>query len=461
MKELLFMFSKLKMKKMKIFICLILTTFILNLSGCSKDGGTIESKESIDPDPIKDGPVKVEVITDGGSPRIYRNGNPYFIKGAAYNNFLDQVDKYGGNSIRTYSINEETQVVLDSAQQYGLTVCLGIWIKRERDGFDYNDQEKVAEQLESIKADVLKYKDHPALLMWGIGNEADSKATNFKLYDAVGEISNMIHEVDPNHLTTTVLAGTKTDHIEEIIKRAPSLDVLSINTYSPIINSHNKIKQVGWTKPYLFTEWGPRGTWENPPSTSWGSLLEPTSTEKAQVYRDTYTNYIVANANKGCVGSYVFLWGFQNHGAVATWYGLFTRNKNPLGATHAMHYSWKGGFPSNRAPQVGSNDILLNGLTADQSVRVDVGQLNNASIKAIDFEGENLKYEWYIVKEGFVVDKDDESNGVLPGISGLFETNDEKNVRFTINQTGEYRLYAFVFDQEDNVASAVIPFLVE
>jgi hypothetical protein len=453
MKKLLFRFSKLKT-----FIYLILTSLILNFSGCSKD---VDAVASIDADSTTNGPVKVEVISDGENSRIYRNGEPYFIRGAAYNSFLDQVDKYGGNSIRTYSINEETQSVLDSAQHYGLTVCLGIWIKRERDGFDYDDQEKVDEQLEEVRADVLKYKDHPALLMWGIGNEADSKATNFKLYDAVGKISNMIHEVDPNHITTTVLAGTKTDHIKEIMERAPSLDVLSINTYASIINSHNKIKQVGWTKPYLFTEWGPRGTWENPPKTSWGGLIELTSTEKAKVYRDTHTNYIAANANKGCIGSYVFLWGFQNHGAVATWYGLFTRKKNPLGAADAMHYSWKGTFPSNRAPQIGHNDILLNRLTAEQSIRVKVGQTNNASIKALDFEGEDLKYEWHIVREGFVVDKNDQSNGVLPGITGFFETNDEKNVRFTINQTGEYRLYAFAIDKEGNAANAVIPFLVE
>lgn len=447
---------------MKIFSYIILIAFVFNVTACSNDSNKITPEEISGPDPIATGHVKVEVINEEGSnSRIYRNGKPYFIKGAAYNNFLDEVNKFGGNSIRTYSINEETQAVLDSAQQHGLTVCLGIWIKRERDGFDYDNQEKVDEQLESIRADVLKYKDHPALLMWAIGNEADSKATNFKLYDAVGEISNMIHEVDPNHITTTVLAGTKTDHIKEIMERAPSLDILSINTYAPIINSHKKIKDIGWTKPYLFTEWGTRGTWENPPKTSWGSLLELTSTEKAQVYRDTYTNYIAANANKGCVGSYVFLWGFQNHGAVATWYGLFTRKKDPLGATHAMHYSWKGFFPLNRAPQIEEDDILLNGLTAEQNVLVKIGEINDASIQALDFEGDELKYEWQIVREGFVVDKNDQSIGVLPGITGLFETNDKKNVRFTINETGKYRLYAFVFDEEGNAASAVIPFLVE
>lgn len=445
---------------MKIFLYLFFTICALKTTACSSDSAQEQIDVTEDDQPA-DGPAKVEVRNDGGNPRIYRNGEPYFIKGAAYNNFLDEVKNYGGNSIRTYSIDEDTQAVLDSAQQHGITVCLGIWIKRETDGFDYNDEAAVDEQFQTIKADVLKYKDHPALLMWAIGNEADSRATNFKLYDEVGEISDMIHEVDPNHLTTTVLAGTKTDHIKEIMERAPSLDVLSINTYAPIINSHKKIKEVGWQKPYLITEWGPRGTWENPPATSWGGLLEQTSTEKAEVYREVYNKHIIANANDGCAGAYVFLWGYQNHGEVATWYGLFTRKKHPLGTAHAMYYSWRGTFPSNRAPQVKGEDMLLNGLTADQSIKVKVGQENRSSIKAVDFEGENLTYEWQIVKEGFVMAKEDHTTDVLPGIDGLFVNNREQNVRFTMTQTGEYRLYVFVFDEKGNAASATIPFLVE
>ena len=31
----------------------------------------------------------------------------------------------------------------------------------------------VTAQLESFKNDILKYKDHPALLMWAVGNEVD------------------------------------------------------------------------------------------------------------------------------------------------------------------------------------------------------------------------------------------------------------------------------------------------
>lgn len=450
------------MKIIKLLNFLILASIAFQSTSCDSSNNSENQEQILEDESVNNGPSKVEVRNDDGTPRIYRNGEPYFVKGAAYNNYLNEVKKNGGNSIRTYSINEDTQAVLDSAQQNGLSVTLGIWIKRETDGFDYNNQDAVKEQFDKIKEDVLKYKDHPALLMWGIGNEADASLTNFKMYDAVGQISDMIHEVDPNHITTTVLAGTKTDHIKEIMKRAPSLDVLSINTYAAIVNTHKKIKEVGWEKPYLITEWGPRGTWSSlTPSTSWGSLLELSSTEKAKVYRDIYSNHILANANSGCSGSYVFLWGFQNHGAVATWYGLFTRKKNPFGAVHSMHYSWKGFFPSNRAPQIKSDEVMLNGLTADQNIKLSVGQKSNASVRAIDFEGDNLVYEWHIVREGFIVDRTDDSPGILPSLTGLFEKSDEKNAKFSVNYPGKYRLYAFVIDSSGNAASAVIPFLVE
>src|SRR5690606_40102511 len=59
-----------------------------------------------------------------------------------------------------------------------LTVMLGLRMGHERHGFDYDDEVAVREQKESIRAQVLKYKDHPALLTWGLGNEVDLMYTN-------------------------------------------------------------------------------------------------------------------------------------------------------------------------------------------------------------------------------------------------------------------------------------------
>ncbi len=57
----------------------------------------------------------------------------------------------------------------------------------------------------------------------------------------------------------------------------------------------------------------------------WGGLVEQTSTEKAVIYQQVYRDHIFGNINNGCLGSFVFLWGFQMHGEVLNWYGLFDR----------------------------------------------------------------------------------------------------------------------------------------
>ena len=106
---------------------------------------------------------------------------------------------------------------------------------------------------------VKKYKDHPALLMWSIGNEVDLFYSNTKVWD-VADIAAMIHEVDPNHPTNTVTAGLDPKDVL-IMNRAPDIDIYGINTYGMSIIREN-IRAAGWDKPYIISEWGPNGHWE-------------------------------------------------------------------------------------------------------------------------------------------------------------------------------------------------------
>ena len=43
----------------------------------------------------------------------------------------------------------------------------------KRYGFDYDNESKVKAQLDYFTEVVKTYKDHPALLLWGVGNEVD------------------------------------------------------------------------------------------------------------------------------------------------------------------------------------------------------------------------------------------------------------------------------------------------
>lgn len=155
---------------------------------------------------------------------------PYFIKGAGGTMYPSRIAAYGGNSIRTLG-SENGQQVLDIAQKYGLTVLMGLDVARERHGFNYDDTGAVKKQLEKLRSEVLKYRNHPALLAWGIGNEFNLQYKNPQVWDAVNVISKMIHGLDPNHPTCTVLAGVNKDLVEYIKQRCPDIDFLSINTY--------------------------------------------------------------------------------------------------------------------------------------------------------------------------------------------------------------------------------------
>ncbi|MBN2520333.1 MAG: DUF4434 domain-containing protein, partial [Bacteroidales bacterium] len=186
------------------------------------------------------GPVKVELKFEDGKYQLYRGGKPYYIKGAGCEfGDIANLAFHGANSFRTWRTEngkDSGQVILDKAQENGLTVMMGLEIGRERHGFDYNDTASVKKQFEYVKGEIMKYKDHPALLAWGIGNELNLWYKNKKVWDAVNDIAKMIHEVDGNHPATTMLAGIGKDEVDYIKDNCPDLDFLCIQMYGDIIN---------------------------------------------------------------------------------------------------------------------------------------------------------------------------------------------------------------------------------
>ena len=65
------------------------------------------------------------------------------------------------------------------------------------------------------KSVILKYKDNPTVLMWGIGNEMEGykDGDDPLMWNNVQDIAKFAHENDPNHPTMTVIAeiGGKKD----------------------------------------------------------------------------------------------------------------------------------------------------------------------------------------------------------------------------------------------------------
>ena len=407
-------------------------------------------------------PSKVELVKKAKKYQLQVDGQPFYIKGAGLDlGSIKSLADYGGNAFRTWRIDNGEKSgleILDEAQSQGLMVCMGIEVARERHGFDYDDKHAVAKQQALIEQDVLALKDHPALLMWGIGNELNLRHTNAKVWDAVNAISQMIHRIDPNHPTTTMLAGAEPDVIELVVAGCPDVDLLSFQVYGEIDQLPRYLSESAYTGAYTVSEWGATGHWESP-CTDWDRPIEANSSDKARSYRQRYEDYILSDTDQ-CIGSFVFLWG-QKQERTSTWYGMFLEDGQHTESAQVMRQLWTHQSPEHPVPELLS--LTIDGLTAEDSVCLEQGSTHQAVVSVAYGETESLSYEWALLAE---VERRLESDG------GDFEPTPETlwchggghnsfEVSVTLASPGEYRLFVTVSDRHGGAATANFPVLVE
>ena len=215
---------------------IIATLSLLTLTGCKKE------RETIIP-PGSTGIPRATVFSTkkvDGVWKLYKGESEFYINGAATNNFYADVKDWGGNVVRTYGTNEGTKAILDEAWSKRLYVNMGLAMK-DSDSFDYSSASNataIAEQFENHRTWVRRFRNHPAVLCWSIGNEAETgDATKNKVYfKEVEKIAAMIHEEDPNHPTTVTFSNSDVNNrIKILMQNAPSIDILSINMYYPSV----------------------------------------------------------------------------------------------------------------------------------------------------------------------------------------------------------------------------------
>ena len=399
--------------------------------------------------------VPVEVVAFEGGYTLVRDGKPYLVRGAGVVGVgLETLAKRGGNSVRTWGI-EEAQSTLDEAAKYGLTVSMGLPVAAERFGFDYDDAESKAEQRENVRAAVLKYKDHPALLAWIIGNELDMSFTNHRVYDEINELSRMIHELDPNHVTTTTITALDRETVELVREKAPDLDFISIQAYGALALMPKAIEYLG-QGPFMITEWGPLGHWEVG-KTRWEAAIEPTSTEKARHFLLQYRDLIMPYLGPG-LGSYAFLWGNKQE-RTQTWFSLFTESGATTGAVDALELVWTGRVPVNQAPVLES--ISLARRPASDSIRLTVGKRYVAKVVAKDTENDDLSYHWSVKPESDATTIGGDLEASIEDIPNTFDgASNKATVRLVAPEPGAYRIFVEIDDGHGHAAHANIPFMV-
>lgn len=449
----------------------LLLAAVLSLQGCAKDDYVIP----IGSDSVPMEANSVSLLRDSdGKWMLTVGGKPYYVNGAATNRYYTDVSKFGGNTIRLYSPTaSNTKEIMDEAYKAGLMVYLGLGMSAAK-YLDYSDAAKVTQQKEKLLEYVRQYKNHPALLCWSIGNEVEaSNEDNIELWKAIGDLAKSIKELDDKHLVTNTLASSAVVRIKNLTTYAPDVDFISVNSYYPSVgNVAKNIADAGLDLPFMVTEFGPRGTWamsgelsrvlpwtDYYSSTS-SALVEETSTEKEAVYLKIWEDDIKAKESAGCLGSFVFVWGYQTHGEVLNWYSMFTTDHYSYGVCDVMQKCWTGEWPAARAPRIESrNDMTLNGKTAESAIRLSAGSSNTAKVVAKASTEVNLRYQWRIFREG-----DKKSDGSMPdGMEGLIADNTTPEISFKApGSVGAYRLYVFVLDDVNKkAASACIPFYVE
>jgi len=387
--------------------------------------------------------VPVELARSGdGSWTLLRGGAPYFIRGAAGDQALDRLAAYGGNSMRTWGA-EKLEDQLAQARAHGLSVLAGFWLGHKSDGFDWSDPKAVQSQQNDVLDGVRRYKDDPSVLAWGLGNETESDDDTPALWTAIGALAREVKRLDPDHPTVVVVAEISPDKIEHIRAYAPDVDILGVNSYASLPTLARRLADAGWTKPYIVTEFGPRGPWESP-RTSWGAPIEQTSAEKADSYRRGYEASI-AGAPGRCLGSYAFLWGSKDEGS-ATWFGmLMPGTLETLPAVDAVSALWTGRAVADPAPEIRA--LALDG-PAD---RVAPGAPARACADASTRGGTPVARSWRLRRD----DADAEDLAPAPVDDGA------RCATFTAPEaTGSYRLYLEVRDGRGHGATQSLPFLV-
>jgi Glycosyl hydrolases family 2, TIM barrel domain len=388
-------------------------------------------------------PVRVDAATG-----MARGGKPYFVKGAGGGGSLEQLAARGGNSVRTWDTNG-LDAILDQAKNLGLTVSAGIWLEPESGWFSYQKTEHCDKQTERVRKQVMLHRGHPALLAWGLGNEVEGDGTNHAYWQQLDRLAKLVREIDPAHPTFTAIAGMNQAKAAGMDAHATHLDYVGINTYGAVFNLRKQLDKLGWKRPWMLTEWGPRGFWETP-KTAYGAPLEQTSSEKSAMMRKAYQNVIASG--DGCLGSYVFVWGWKFE-ATATWFGIFTHEGETTAAADTLHEMWSGTKPANQAPAIED----LRGVPKSS---LAAGDTFHASIQATDPDADPLVWHWAVLPEikghnpGARPPMPEAVSGAIPRAAGY-------HVSVTApNKPGIYRLHVWVKDGKGQVATANAPFQV-
>jgi hypothetical protein len=430
-------------------IWLVTFLFFGVFSACNKKD-VVDGKEEVVSNVNGFAVVKITKTPEGY--QLLRHGEPFYIKGVGgYGNF-DQIKEIGGNAIRTWD-TKRAQEILDIADSLGLVVMLGLGTGKQHWGtsFDYSNEQMIAAKLQEIADTVRKYKDHPALLMWNVGNELTLNQDNYDpIWMFINRMAQTVKQVDNNHPVTYSHNGIGRKQIRRMGELLTDVDAISFNIflrlYEVLLHAPG-LTNAGWDKPYIITEWGTPASWESE-KTNWGAPIEMNTSQRASFFKQAYAD-VIAKDPYYCLGSFAFYWG-EKFEATHTFFSVLPEGRQS-GITEALAISWKGTPPYNKAPVI--QEVYVESVKDYKNAVLKAGHQYTARIKAYDPDGDSLRFRWEIRREAPDKDiKGDYDNPIQ------LEGNGREVVFRVPNTLGGYRIFAYVYDDKDFIATVNLPF---
>lgn len=319
-------------------------------------------------------PTRAQSRNVAGGPEHFSlmvDGKPFYIKGIAYNpghdwrdadvplsgrqlnSDFEAIQDLGGNTIRRYGQTWSDRNIFNAAANHQLKVLYGFWFMQD---VNYQtDTAKEQEYQQQIESTVLTYRHNPGLLGWCLGNEVWGLLKHSYSQPYLTEVrhahvlfvermARRIRELDPDHpifcaQESSQIAGAISDYAVG----APSLDAVSVNSYydADIKKLHQIIPRIDPLRPYLVSEFGPDGYWEDNHNhyDRQKGLLEATALEKAALYADRWREDIEAHAGQN-VGGIAYCWSDRYEGT-ATWFGMTDLDGRSKPACAAIGAAWK------------------------------------------------------------------------------------------------------------------------
>lgn len=399
----------------------------------------------------------VEVVNKEGRFEMLVNGTPFYIQGVGVGkafgsrgeNYLRMAKEMGANTVRTWGVDQGNRRYLDEARRQGLLVAAGIWVNyaEPKQGVSYIGENDYLRKKENEILDYVKrFKDHPAILMWNLGNEAFVFTADPKERVALAQFLEKmvlkIRAIDPHH--PVVYASANVFALTYLKDYVPSLDIVGMNIYGSVISAEARWKGLEFKIPYVVTEFGPLGPWDLPKD-RYGKVMEPSDTEKASQYKNHWK--LIRERKGNNVGGFVFHLGETTQETLTFWNLNDGRRKKASFITMQQFFAGKTGL--NQAPKIASFTGVPD--------KIRPGGLFKPAIKASDPEGEPLEHVFT-------------ASTVTQGVMKYFVNEEIPLQTRGGGQAGEltaplepgvYRIYAFARDPSGNSAVTSRTMMVE